>query len=292
MKKNYALLGRAALLCTAVIWGTSFVIMKSALDSVGTMWVLSIRFTLAAVLLILAARKKLKTVSRRCIKGSVLMGAALAAAYIVQTYGLYYTTPGKNAFLTSTYCVLTPFLAWAVYKRKPGITHVAAAFFCIVGIGFVSLDEGLYDINIGDVLTLICGLFYSMQIILMENYSDSGEASTISAIQFLTAAVICWAGALLLEDVPHNVPANAWLEIGYLGVMCTAVCFYLQAWGMQYTPSSTAAMIMTLEAVFGALTSILFFEEKVSVQVAIGFVLIFIAVITSELVPYKGRKLI
>ena len=292
MKKNYPLLGRAALLCTALIWGTSFVIMKSAFESVSPMWVLSIRFTLASVLLLMAARKNLKTVSRRCVKGSVLMGVSLAAAYIVQSHGLFYTTPGKNAFLTATYCVLTPFLAWAVYKRKPEITHIAAAFFCIAGIGFVSLNEGFSDVNIGDILTLICGIFYAVQIILMEHYSDSGEATTISAIQFLTAALICWAGALLFEDAPHNVPIGAWMEIGYLGVMCTAVCFYLQAWGMQYTPSSTAAMIMTLEAVFGALTSILFFHEQISAQVAIGFVLIFIAVIISELVPYKGRKLI
>ena len=264
MKKNYALLGRSALLCTALIWGTSFVVLKSALDSVGTMWVLSIRFSVAAVLLLSASRRQLRSVSKRCIKGSILMGAALAAAYIVQTYGLYYTTPGKNAFLTATYCVLTPFLAWAVYKRKPGISNIAAAFLCVAGIGFVSLSEGFSDINIGDMLTLICGIFYSLQIILTENYNDSGEASVISAIQFLTSAVICWIGALIFEQPPHNVPAEAWLEIGYLSVMCTAVCFYLQVWGMKYTPSSTAAMIMTLEAVFGALVSILFSTRRLT----------------------------
>jgi len=220
------------------------------------------------------------------------MGLCLAAAYIVQTYGLLYTTPGKNAFLTATYCVLTPFLAWLVYKRRPGVSNVLAALICIVGVGLVSLNESITDINIGDILTLISGFFYSFQIILLENYSDSGEASTITAIQFVTAALVCWVGALVFEAPPVNVPAGAWLEIAYLSIMCTAVCFFLQAWGMKYTPSSTVAMLMTLEAVFGVIFSVLFFNELVTAKMLFGFVLIFVAVVLSELQPFKGRKLV
>ena len=292
MKLNMGLMGRLAIFATAVIWGTSFVVLKNTLDSMGTLWVLAIRFTVSALLLCLMAGRHLKSISKPCIKGGVMMGIFLAAAYIVQTYGLLYTTPGKNAFLTATYCVLTPFLAWLVYKRKPGMFNVIAAVFCIAGVGFVSLNEGFNDINIGDVLTIICGLFYSFQIILLENYSDAGEASTLTAIQFVTAAVICWTGALIFEAPPQNVPASAWMEIAYLSVMCTAVCFYLQAWGMKYTPSSTVAMIMTLEAVFGVIFSVLLFKEVVTGKMLIGFVLIFVAVVFSEAQPLKGRKLV
>ena len=291
MKKNLPLLGRLALLSTAIIWGTSFVVLKNALNDIGTLWVLAIRFTVAAVLMLVLVRGKLRGVSRRCVKGSVLMGFALASAYIIQTYGLYYTTPGKNAFLTATYCVLTPFLTWLFYRRKPGISNVLAAVLCVSGIGLVSLGTGFGAINRGDVLTLFSGIFYSLQIILMEQYIDSGEAAAISAVQFLTAAVICWAGALLFEKPPADVPAAAWGNIAYLSVMCTGVCFFLQAWGMRYTPSSSAAMIMTLEAVFGALVSILFYHEVATARVALGFGLIFAAVVISELRPFRGRKL-
>jgi len=285
-------MGRLAIFATAIIWGTSFVVLKNTLDSMGTMWVLAIRFTVSALILALISRRHLKKASKSCIKGSVLMGLCLAAAYIVQTYGLIYTTPGKNAFLTATYCVLTPFLAWAVYKRKPGAFNVLAAVFCVAGVGLVSLNEGFTEINIGDVLTLICGFFYSFQIILLENYSDTGEASTISCIQFVTAAVICWAGALMFEAPPVNVPAAAWGEIAYLSIMCTAVCFFLQAWGIKYTPSSTVAMIMTLEAVFAVIFSVLFYNEAVTAKMLAGFVLIFVAVLLSEAQPLKGRKLV
>ena len=219
------------------------------------------------------------------------MGLCLALAYIVQTYGLVFTTPSKNAFLTATYCVLTPFLAWWVYKRKPGLANVIAAFLCITGIGFVSLNEGIGRVNIGDMLTLLCGIFYSFQIIVLEQYRDSGDAVTISAVQFATAAVICWVGALLFEAPPVNVPLNAWGEIAYLSFVCTALCFFLQAWGMKYTNSSVAAMIMTLESVFGALASVLFYHEVITGKMLLGFVLIFFAVTCSELkLPFFRKK--
>lgn len=285
MRKNLPLMGRLAIFLTAIIWGTSFVVLKNALDSVGTLWILAIRFSVSSVLLLALSVKKLKGISRRCIRGSVIMGALLAVAYIVQTYGLVYTTPGKNAFLTSTYCVLTPFFAWGMFKRKPGILNVVAAVMCVAGIGFVSLNEGFGAVNRGDVLTLLCGIFYAFQISIMEAYSGSGDASVISAIEFTVAALICWTGALIFEQPPVNVPTEGWLNIAYLSVMCTAVCFFLQAWGMKYTPSSTAAMLMTLEAVFGVIISVIFYGELLTVKLVIGFALIFFSVIISEMRP-------
>ena len=289
--KGNGFTGRVALLLCAMIWGTSFVVLKNALDSMGTMWVLSIRFTVSALVMLAVAGKRIKTVSKRCVQGSALMGLCLALAYIVQTYGLVFTTPSKNAFLTATYCVLTPFLAWWVYKRRPGLANVIAAFLCITGIGFVSLNQGIGRVNIGDMLTLLCGIFYSLQIIVLEQYRDSGDAVTISAVQFATAAVICWVGALLFEAPPVNVPLNAWGEIAYLSFVCTALCFFLQAWGMKYTNSSVAAMIMTLESVFGALASVLFYHEVITGKMLLGFVLIFFAVTCSEVkLPFFRKK--
>lgn len=290
--KNQGFLGRLALFMTAFIWGTSFVVLKSTLDSVGTLWVLAIRFTVSAVLLALFAVKQLKRMDKRVVRGSVMMGVCLAVAYIVQTYGLKYTTPGKNAFLTATYCVLVPFMSWGIYKRRPDASNILAAFLCLIGIGFVSLSDLSAGVNIGDMLTLLCGIFYALQIIMMEQYAAHGEALSISTVQFASAAALCWAGALLFEQPPVAVPAAAWLNIAYLSVMCTAVCFFLQAWGMKYTPSSTAAVLMTLESVFGTLISVLFYHEPMTVKLVFGFALIFVAVLISETKPnlFKRRQ--
>ena len=290
MKKNQSLLGKLALLVTAILWGTSFVVLKNTLDSIGTLWVLALRFTFSALIMLCVTFRSVRHASARCLKGGAWMGAALAAAYIVQTYGLVYTTPGKNAFLTSTYCVLTPFFSWVVYRRRPELSHLIAAVLCVAGIGFISLSEGFTDVNVGDLLTLFCGVFYSIHILLIERFSDSGDAATLSTLQFAVAACICWIGALLFESPPVNVPAEAWLSIAYLTVMCTAVCFFLQAWGIRYTPVTTAAMIMTLEAVFGVLISILFYHEVVTPKIALGFALVFAAVLMAELRPFGNAR--
>ena len=276
--------GRLALWGTAFLWGTSFVIVKSTLDSIGVLWILALRFLGATALLALAAGKKLRRLDRRSLIGSVLMGLSLAAAYIFQTYGLAYTTPGKNAFLTAVYCVLVPFLAWLVYKRRPGLVHVIAAFLCLIGIGFVSLDGFDGAFNKGDVLTLICGFFYALQIIIMEHYLGDGQGSAVavSAVQFGTSAVVCLIAALLFETFPSGLSPSAWLSIAYLSAVVTGLCFFLQAVGMQYTPSATASVILVFESVFGVLTSLLFYGEKMTLKLGIGFLLIFLSVLLSE----------
>lgn len=275
--------GRFALLAAALLWGTSFVILKNTLESVGTLWILAVRFTLAALLLGFFAGKRLARLSRRERKGGVLLGLCLAAAYITQTYGLKYTTPGKNAFLTAVYCVLVPFLAWGVYRRKPMLRHVLAALLCLVGIGFVSLSDLESGLNRGDMLTLFCGVFYALQIVIVEHYGgEGGDALSLSAVQFAVAALVCWAGALPLEPVPVGVPVGAWLNIAYMGFVCTGLCFFLEAWGMKYTPSSTAAVLLTLESVFGTLTSVIFYHEQLTAKLLIGFALIFFSVLLSE----------
>ena len=282
MDIKYKILGKLALFGTAFIWGTSFVVLKSTLDSMGVFWVLALRFTISASLMAVFAGKKLKQMSKPVVKASILMGLCLGVAYIVQTFGLKYTTPGKNAFLTTTYCVLVPFLSWAIYKKKPQLSHVVAGILCISGIGFVSLSGSDGGINIGDVLTLICGIFYALQIIIMDRYLTEGDAMDVSVMQFAAGAVLCWVFALIFENRPTVVPSSAWFSILYLSVMCTGVCFYLQAWGMQYTSATTSAVIMCFEAVFGALTSIIFYHEQITVKLLCGFALIFFSVVISE----------
>ena len=245
---------------------------------------------LAAALLLLAAGKRLKTLGRDGLRGGVLLGVCLAAAYIFQTYGLKYTTPGKNAFLTATYCVLVPFMVWAFFKRRPNAANIIAAFMCVFGIGLVSLS-GTSPFNIGDALTLVCGIFYALQIILTERFIGDCDALSLTGVEFGTAAVICLAGALIFESAPVGLSLELWGSIAYMGVMCTALCFFLQTWGMRYTPSSTAAVIMTFESVFAIIISVIFYDEPVTVRLICGFTLIIASVIISERAPLRLKKI-
>lgn len=278
---NKGTIGRLALVCTTLIWGTSFVILKSTLDSITPLWILAIRFGGAALIMLLACLPKIKQLDKHYIIGGVLMGACLTAAYTVQTYGLVYTTPGKNAFLTATYCILVPFLYWIIFSNKPDKFNIWAAVICLVGMGFVCLNEDL-TVNIGDILTVFCGLFYGLHIIVTARYVEGRNPLILTMVQFAVAAVLCFIFALLFEPKPQSIPTASWWGIAYLSVMCTGVCFFLQTVGQKYTPPSAAAVIMTLESVFGTALSIVMGKENLTFSIVLGFCLIFIAILISE----------
>lgn len=281
MNNNKANLGRTCLILTTLIWGSSFVILKSALDSITPLWVLAIRFSGAAILMLIACLPRLKKLDKRYVTGGCLMGLCLAAAYILQTYGLVYTTPGKNAFLTTTYCILVPFLYWIISGKRPDKYNIIAALVCLVGVGFVCLGNDL-SINIGDMLTILCGLFYGLHIIVTSRTAENRDPVLITMLQFATAAVVCFIGAVLFEPAPHDIGSGTWLSIAYMTFICTGLCYILQTVGQKYTPPSQTAVILTLESVFGSAISVILGVESLTFNIALGFFLIFIAIITSE----------
>lgn len=281
MNNNKANLGRTCLILTTLIWGSSFVILKSALDSITPLWVLAIRFSGAAILMLIACLPRLKKLDKRYVTGGCLMGLCLAAAYIVQTYGLVYTTPGKNAFLTTTYCILVPFLYWAISGKRPDKYNITAALVCLAGVGFVCLGNDL-SINVGDMLTILCGLFYGLHIIVTSRTAENRDPVLITMLQFATAAVVCFIGAVLFEPAPHDIGSGTWLSIAYMTFICTGLCYILQTVGQKYTPPSQTAVILTLESVFGSAISVILGVESLTFNIALGFFLIFIAIITSE----------
>lgn len=274
-------LGRASLLGATLIWGSSFIILKSTLDSVPTLWVLALRFTGAAALMALIGWKELKQLDRQYLKKGAVLGTALFAAYTLQTFGLEYTTPGKNAFLTATYCVLVPFMWWAFTKKRPDAYNLGAALVCIIGMALVSLDGDL-SLGLGDGLTICCGIFYALHIILTSRAVEGRSPVLLSMVQFAVAGLWCWVTAPMVSAFPTGVPASAWWSIAYLCFMCTGICFLLQTIGQKHTTPQTASIILTLESVFGTLLSVIFYHEQLSLKTLTGFVLIFIAVLISE----------
>ena len=271
----------AALIAMTFIWGTSFVILKNTLESISTLYILAVRFTGAALIMAVFGAREWRKADRKYLIGGALMGACMFVAYVFQTYGLVYTTPGKNAFLTTTYCVIVPFLYWLIRGRKPDGWNIAAAVLCVIGVGLISLDAEL-SVNKGDILTVICGLFYALHIIVSAAYVRGRSVILLTAVQFGTAAVLSWISAVMFAPAPSGAPASAWLSVAYLCIMCTAVCFGLQAFGQKYSPPSQTAVIMTLESVFGAAISVVFFNEKLTLKIFLGFAAMFIAVLISE----------
>ena len=280
-ERKYGHIGRLALIGATLLWGSSFVVLKTTLDSVPTLWILAIRFTGAAILMGLPSIKQLAKIDKRCLASGVFMGLALYAAYTLQTFGLVYTTPGKNAFLTATYCVLTPFLWWAFTRKRPDLYNILAALVCITGMALVALN-GVLSVGLGEGLTMCCGFFYALHIIFTSKGVARYGVGVLTTIQFATAALLCWISAPISAPFPDSVPSSAWLSIAYMCVLCTFACYYLQTIGQKYTSPQTSSILLTLESVFGTLISVAFYGEQLTLRELAGFALIFIAVIISE----------
>ena len=273
--------GRLALLVCTLIWGSSFVILKNTLNDVPVMWVLAIRFSGATLLISAVSVKDLKKLTAPCLRGGAVMGTVLFFGYILQTYGLFHTTPGKNAFLTAVYCVVVPFLFWLISKKKPDRYNISAAAICLAGVGLVSLT-GNFSVGLGDALTLAGGVFFAFHIIATASATAVGSPLLLTLIQTATATVLSWLGVIFFEPSPGVIPGNAAVALVYLCVICTAGGFFLQTFGQKHTPPSAAAVIMTFEAVFGVLLSVLMGHEDLSIRLVSGFILIFLGVIISE----------
>lgn len=277
--KNIA---RILIVAATLIWGSTFFIMKDTLDTVSLQFLLAFRFTAAAVILALVFWKRWKQIDRSYWWRGIVMGLFLYAAYTVQNLGLMDTTPGKNAFFTAVYCVIVPFLYWAVDRLRPDRYHVLAAVLCIIGIGFVSWDGG-FSLSWGDVLTLISGVLYACHIVATSKSTRGRDVFILTVIQFAATAVCCWIGTIATRGFPvDGLPAKAWWVLVYLAVAATTLALLFQNIGQKYTDPSSAAVLLALEAPFGVAFSVIFTEESPTAFMYFGFFLIFVAVLCSE----------
>lgn len=273
-------LGRAALFSAALIWGSSFFVMKDAVSGVPVFLLLAFRFTVGCALLSVIFWKKWRLCNKRLLLHGAVVGVLLFAAYTAQTYGLKETTPGKNAFLTAVYCVLVPFVNWLLLRRRPTRWNWIAAVMCLGGIGLVSLDGSL-TMNRGDALTLLGGVFYALHLVAVSRFGEEDDAVLLTTVQFGTSALCCWLCTGMFESIP-TFPQNAWVELIYLAVFATTIALLLQNVGQSVTPAAQASILLSLESVFGVLFSVLCYGENVTLRLVLGFVLIFLAVVASE----------
>ncbi len=279
--KRQTTFGKLALFAAALIWGTSFVAVKDIVNIIAPNFLMAIRFTFACIFLAVIFWRRLLKITPRMLFESAIIGALLFFAYCVQTLGIVHTTPGKNAFLTAVYCIIVPFLFWIVKGTRPNRWNVVAAIMCISGIGLVSIQND-FSICIGDVLTLIGGFFFAAHMVSISVFLKDNDSITMTILQFATTAILFWITTFIFDGALEPIPRNAVPSIVYLCVACTAIALLLQNFGQKHTHPAAAAIILSLESVFGVLFSILLGRETLEPKIICGFVIIFAAIIISE----------
>lgn len=290
MKKQLS--GVIALSGATVIWGSAFIAQSVGMDKIGPFTFQAVRCFLAVVFLFPASALFSKGkpfwkswADPALWRSGVICGLALFAASSLQQIGLVYTDAGKAGFLTAMYIVFVPFLGLFL-GQKPGRNALLSLIPAIVGLYLLSCTS-VSGINKGDVLLLLCAVAFSVQILLIDRHCAGLDGLKLNCIQALVVTVLSVPSALLTETVDASLIASCWLPLGYAGVLSMGVAYTLQIVGQKRVAPSAAALLMSLESVFAALFGWLLLHETMTKAEELGCVLVFAAVVISQLPEKK-----
>lgn len=290
MKKQLS--GVIALSGATVIWGSAFIAQSVGMDKIGPFTFQAVRCFLAVVFLFPASALFSKGkpfwkswADPALWRSGIICGLALFAASSLQQIGLVYTDAGKAGFLTAMYIVFVPFLGLFLGQR-PGRNALLSLIPAIVGLYLLSCTS-VSGINKGDVLLLLCAVAFSVQILLIDRHCAGLDGLKLNCIQALVAAVLSVPWALLTETVDASRIASCWLPLGYAGILSMGVAYTLQIVGQKRVAPSAAALLMSLESVFAALFGWLLLHETMTRAEVLGCVLVFAAVVISQLPEKK-----
>ena len=295
MKKQ--LQGSFYLLIATIIWGSTFIAQSVGMDLIEPFTFQAVRCGLAVpfLMLVILGFDKTKPVktgyvrqwkSPKLWKAGIVCGIALYIAAGLQQVGLVYTSAGKAGFITAMYIVLVPILGLFLGSR-PSLSCWISVAVAAVGLYLLSC-VGTESINFGDLCLIGCALFYAVQITLVDRMAGDLDGLRLNCIQCLVCAVLSAVTMFILEDPQWNLILQCWLPICYAGILSMGVAYSLQILGQQRLSPTPASLIMSLESVFAAVCGWLLLNETMSGSELTGCLLVFGAVILSQL-PTKKK---
>ena len=274
-------LGILGLLTVTIIWGGGFVASDIALATLTPFQIMFIRFFIAAVIMTVLGKDSIKSVTREEIKCGAMLGSALFGGFALQIIALQYTTPSKNAFLTATNVVIVPFIALVIYKKKIPVKSLAGAGMAIVGAAVLSLQSD-FSMGIGDLMTLAWAVCFALHIFLTGEFVGKIRPTVLNFLQMTTAFVLSGGGLIVTGGFRFKPSMESLLAVLYLGIVSTTITYLLQTVSQKYVDETKSAIILSMEAVFGTIFSVILLHETVTVRMITGSVLILAAVLVSE----------
>lgn len=282
-----AVVAKIALFVTAALWGSTFTIGKLAAEVFSPSFIIAFRFLIASIVLLAVAYPQRKQLDRKYWVDGFWMGVSLFISYILQVGGLALdTSPGKSAFLCTTYSVMVPFLYWFVTKERPRVHHVLCVFLCLSGVGILSLSGG-WGMSAGDILTVLSGVPCAVNIVISSIVCRNRNVLLLTTIELWVVTVFAGVFVIAGNGFPAEFPMDAVGGIVFLGLFATALCLYLQSYGLKYAEPAIGGMLLSLESVFGVLFSVLIYHEKVTLRMLVGFAVIFAAILLSQ---WDGKR--
>lgn len=299
--KNKNLLGTAQLMLAAFIWGSAFVAQSAGMEHNGPFTFASVRFLLGGIVLLpvifikdLLGRKASaypapkKCSFKKLFISGIICGIFLFVASNLQQIGIKYTTVGKAGFITTLYVILVP-ICGLLFKDRPSLNVWISVGLALVGLYMLCMS-GSFSLSLGDGLVLLCAIVYTGHILALGKVSPEVDPIKLSCIQFLFVGVVSAIPAFIFETPDLGNIVNAWLPIGYAGVLSSGVAFTLQAVAQKHTDATIAAITMSFESVFAVLSGAVVLQQIPTLREGIGCVVMFAAIILAQLPPLKFKK--
>ncbi len=280
--KRY-LLPDLVLLMAAFVWGTTFALVKASLDYTTPFMFMTMRFTLALVIITAVVVRRIGELTRRELVGGILTGGALFFGFASQTWGLVYTTASKSAFITGLNVVLVPFLLWGLGHQRIRGRRWAAAGLAAMGLFLLTNPLSGAGINRGDYLTLACAGAFAGHIILLGIYAPTTHTLRYFWVQLITVVVMAGLATLVIAGWEVTPAATLWWGLGITGLLGTAGAFLGMTWAQRRTSPARTALILTSEPVFGALFAVTIAGEFLGPIAWLGGALIVGVIVWSEL---------
>lgn len=283
--RRTTLLAAAALLAIAACWGSTFFLIKDLLDRVPTLDFLAVRFSIAAVVLLLVAPRALGRLSPVVRRHAVVLGVLYGVAQILQTAGLAHTPASISGFVTGLYVVFTPLLAAAILRtRIPPITW-AAVLLATIGLAVLALRG--FSIGYGELITLASAVLYALHIVGLGAWSTAQDAVGMTILQIIVIALICTL-ATAHDGIVLPDRTSDWVSVAYMAVVVGAAGLLAQTWAQAHLPPTRSAIIMSMEPVFASVFAVSLGGESVTTRLLLGGSMVLVAMLTVELAPRRA----
>jgi drug/metabolite transporter (DMT)-like permease len=273
----------------SLLWGATFVVVKNSLDYSSVFVFLSARFTLAAILMAAFRPHVFRALKREELLAGAALGFFMFGGYAFQTAGLQYTTPAKSGFVTGSSVVMVPVLLGIFWGRRLTLWVYAGVSAALFGLYFLTVPaEGISHLNRGDLLTFIAAGLYAMHIILVGNYARRHSVAALSVLQVAACAAMAWLATGVTsvtgwQSARLSLQSASLLGIAICAILATALAFSIQLWAQQFTTSSHAAILFTLEPVFASLTSYLLLRERLGNRALLGASFVLAGILIAEM---------
>lgn len=265
----------------ALVWGTTYAVIKDTLSVVQPFSLMMFRFGFSALILSLMYLKKFKTIKSVDLKRGVIIGIFMFLAFYFLIVSIRFTTASKFSFIVGAYVLIVPFLSWVINKTKLDRYAIVGAILATIGLAFLTMERGAV-FNLWDLVAGCCSFFFAAHMIAIEKYSGDSDPILLTIIQFITTAVLF----IILTGIKEGydfivLPEIKW-TLGYLVIISTIIPFAIQNIVQRYISSTSTALILTLQSAFGSIFAVYYLDERMTKQMIIGCLLIFIAIVFQE----------